>query len=110
MKTTKAYGQALAFVNSCKEHGFSFEIANAHVLRITKRFVPGDKSAFTYCDMFAYDVLAHAPLKGGSVWGTDGGSVGGMSGLNNGQYILNKSGEGARFMKSLAKLGGCNVN
>jgi hypothetical protein len=49
-------------------------------------------------------VLDLAPLKGGSVWGTDGGSIGGAVALQNGQFVMNKSGSGGvRFMRELRK-------
>lgn len=99
-----AQEQATKFIASCKEHGFDFIIASDSVIRITKEFTPGDKEAFTTCDMFAGSVLALAPLKGGSIWGTDGGSIGGMSALNSGKFVMNKSGEsGKRFIAALRK-------
>jgi hypothetical protein len=52
----------------------------------------------------AHDILDMAPLKGGSVWGTDGGSIGGHVGMKNGQYVLNKSGTGKRFTAAVQKL------
>lgn len=95
--------QAQAFVAACREHGFTWS-ASASVVRISKEFTPGDGYAFADCDMVAGDILALAPLKGGSVWGTDGGSVGGHVGLTHGRYELKKSGTGARFLAALNKL------
>jgi hypothetical protein len=97
----KASEQVKQFLAACKEYGFSWETCGNNVLRIRKKFTPNDKEAFTFCDMFGPSCLALVPLKGGSVWGTDGGSVGGYSGLRSGEYILNKSGTAARFMKEL---------
>ncbi len=71
---------------------------------VEKSFTPGDVQAFVTCDMDAPFLLALAPLRGGSVWGTDGGSVGGYSAVKHGQYVLNKAGQGARFVAALAKL------
>lgn len=96
-----AQSQALAFDAMCKAHGFLYSLSDTRV-RIEKAFTPGDMDAFTACDMFAGDVLALVPLKGGSVWGTDGGSVGGYSALKSGQFVMNKSGEGGkRFINAL---------
>jgi hypothetical protein len=97
--------QAENFVNACKKYGFNFE-AKVSVVTITKSFTPGDKEAFTELDMINSNVLALVPLKGGSVWGTDGGSIGGYSALKSGQFRMNKSGDGSRFMAALRKLQG----
>jgi hypothetical protein len=103
MKTkTQAQIQVEAFINACLDNGFSWEIASPSILRIKKHFTPNDKNAYCECDMMGESVLSYAPLKGGSIWGTDGGSVGGHIGLTNGYYELNKSGEGKRFMLALA--------
>jgi hypothetical protein len=99
---SQAKQQALEFIQEAQKHGFSIEATNS-VVRISKSFAPGDTEAFTYCDMFAYSVLSKAPLKGGSIWGTDGASVGGAIGLRDGHFILNKSGSGSRFMNALKK-------
>jgi hypothetical protein len=99
----KSLEQAKIFLSECKKHGFSVEVFN-NVIKIKKRFSPGDKKAYTYCDMFGESVLSLAPLKGGSVWGTDGASVGGYVALTRGEYILNKSGSGSKFISALKKL------
>jgi hypothetical protein len=104
MKTTKTQDQVAQFVHEANRNGFKIEVINSSVVRITKDFTPNSKEAFTEADMMAGSILGLAPLKGGSVWGTDGGSVGGYSGLIRGQYILNKSGEGKRFVSALRKV------
>ena len=104
--TTKANPAELAreFHNACNAHGWTYS-ASGDIVTIVKRFTPGDREAYVECDMFAYDILSIAPLKGGSVWGTDGGSIGGYTGLSGGYYKLNKSGSGGkRFIAELAKL------
>jgi hypothetical protein len=98
---SKAKEQAQKFVEQALAHGFRVVVANDNVVRIVRSFNPGDKEAFTHCDMVAGSVLDLAPLRGGSVWGTDGGSVGGMSALNSGMFVMNKSGEAKSFMKAL---------
>ena len=96
--------QAEIFATQCRTRGVRWEIVNPSVLRIRKNFTPGDKEGFSGADAFGEGILGLAPLRGGSVWGTDGGSIGGMAGLMRGEYVLNKSGEGSRFMKALAKV------
>ena len=95
--------QAQAFVSACTARGFKWSLLGSGV-RITKTFTPEDKAAFSDADMYAYHILALAPLRGGSVWGTDGGSVGGHVGLKNGEYVLSKTGTGANFIKALSRL------
>lgn len=96
--------QVAFFVDSCKKVGFTPVVASDSVVRVVKNFAPGDMDAFNFCDSVAYGLLGLAPLKGGSIWGTDGGSVGGHVAVKNGQYVLNKSGTGKRFMAELKKV------
>lgn len=100
---TKALLEAQKFAALAKLHGFKWEVRNS-VVTITRAFSPGDKDAFTDCDIVASAVLANAPLKGGSVWGTDGGSVGGHVGLTTGRFVMHKSGDGVRFLTALSKI------
>lgn len=109
MKTvtsTNIAEQATAFANSCRYLGWTWECRRGgSIVTITKRFAAGDREAYSIADGEAYSLLAMVPLKGGSVWGTDGGSIGGYSGLMSGRYVLNKSGEsGKRFCAALAKI------
>lgn len=95
---------ARQFIGECKHHGFTF-IVMGRVIRVSKRFAPGDTEAYTSCDANGPYLLQFVPQTGpGSVWGTDGGSVGGYVGLKNGEYVLNKSGVSARFIQALEKL------
>jgi hypothetical protein len=103
---TKAADQAKAFLLICNSNGFQLTRVTDSVVTIMKTFTPDDKDAFATADMMSGTVLDYAPLKGGSVWGTDGGSIGGAVGLQRGQYVLNKSGEGKRFTSALKKLTG----
>lgn len=96
--------QAKLFLNTCKRLGWIPILKSPSVVCIAKSFTPGDSQAFVDCDAQAYDILDIAPLKGGSVWGTDGGSVGGYVAVINGQYVLNKSGTGKRFTSALQKI------
>jgi len=102
-KTTPAT-IALEFVTACSRDGWRIE-ARDGVVTIYKAFAPGDRESYVACDMTAYGLLSMCPLKCGSVWGTDGGSIGGMAGLNGGYYKLNKSGNGGkRFIAEVNKL------
>ena len=101
--TTKT--QVAEFIAECERCGFSIHAIGDSVVRITKSFTPGDSEAFSIADFQAPALLSMVPLKGGSVWGTDGGSVGGHSGLTRGRYELAKSGQtGKRFVQALRKV------
>ncbi len=104
MTTTKlsTAKQVANFKSACDRLGWSYSVS-FQVVTVQKNFTPDDKAAYTECDSEAYELLALVPLKGGSIWGTDGGSVGGYVGLTNGYYRLNKSGSGTRFINLLAK-------
>jgi hypothetical protein len=95
--------QAKLFLETCARLGWTPTVRGS-VISIAKAFNPGDTQAFVDCDAMAYDILDMAPLKGGSIWGTDGGSVGGYVAVKNGQYVLNKSGNGKRFISALQKI------
>ena len=95
--------QAAKMIATAKEHGFNIVVVSPSVVRITKSFIPGERHAFAHCDMMAGSILDLAPLKGGSVWGTDGGSIGGSIALKTGSFVMNKSGTGKRFTSELKK-------
>lgn len=95
---------ASAFLASAQAEGFTVTVKNPSVVAVTKHFTPGDKDAFTSCDMMAPGVLDKLGAKGGSMWGTDGGSVGGAVALQNGRFTLNVSGVPKRITKALSKL------
>ena len=94
---------AAKFKAECERHGFHIA-RNGHILTIERYFTPGDCKVFTDCDMFAGGILGISQARGGSQWGTDGGSIGGMVGLRDGHFLLNQSGVPVSFTKALAKL------
>ena len=100
---TKAQQQAQEFVEKCRLYGFTWEVRGS-IVTISQFFKPEDGNAYVHCDMMGPSVLDYAPLKGGSVWGSDGGGIGGMVALTKGHYVLNKSGTGANFLKALRQL------
>lgn len=96
--------QVKTLIEAATKHKFNIVATSDTIIRITRKFEVGDRQAFCECDMMASSVLDLAPLKGGSVWGTDGGSIGGAVALQNGQFVMNKSGSGGvRFMRELRK-------
>lgn len=101
---TKAKEQAITFVSSARKYGWNVERASGNIVTITKRFTPGNMEELTDCDMEYFSILCDAPLKGGSVWGTDCGGIGAMAALRDGNFRMNKSGSGKRFLAEVEKL------
>ncbi len=96
--------QALDVIAKAETYGFSVRVHGA-TMTVHKQFTPGDKDAYTKAESEANDLLDMVPMTSpGSVWGTDGASVGGHVGLTNGYMTLNKSGCGKRVLNALAKL------
>ena len=92
------------FKDECEKLGWTYSTTDS-IVRVHKTFTPGDLDAYSKCDSEAYHLLSMVTLRGGSIWGTDGGSIGGHVGLTSGYYTLNKSGyTGKRFIKALNKL------
>ena len=95
--------QAAAFVSKCREWGWSWE-ARGQIITVCRKFAAGSCEEFTQAEGEAYSLLDMCPLSGGSVWGTDGGGIGGAVAMQSGFFKLNKSGEtGRRFVAAVAK-------
>ena len=86
---------AADFVEICRENGYTINCRET-IVSIVKHFTPGDIAAFRDCDMEAGGFLAMLNARGGSVWGTDGGSIGGAVAIQSGRFCLNVSGVPAR--------------
>jgi hypothetical protein len=73
------------------------------ILTLSKPFPAGSLEGFTEAES-AVSILYSVPTSSaGSVWGTDGGSVGGYSAVQSGMMTLHKSGCAKRFLKALSK-------
>ena len=96
--------QVKAFIQECEKQGFSI-VGVSNVITIQKTFSPGDNDTFIQCDMFACSTLGLVPVRKGSssMWGTDGGSIGGAMALQNGRFQMNVSGVQKRFANELRK-------
>lgn len=101
---SKATQTATSFLSAAHDEGFTVVIKQPGVVAVTKNFPKGDKDAFTQCDMAAPSVLGLLGAKGGSMWGTDGGSMGGQVALQNGRFCLNVSGVPLRVSAALSKM------
>lgn len=92
------------FLAHCAANGVRIEDAKHGFLTLCKRFTPGDKDAYTAAETDVGIIYSTPSAGAGSVWGTDGGSVGGHVGLMGGYMRLNKSNVAKRFIAKLAKL------
>jgi hypothetical protein len=98
---TAAQTTAAKFLSAARDAGYTVAVRGT-VVSIAKRFTPGDRDAFVACDGDYYGLLAMLPARGGSMWGTDGGSVGGYVALKDGAFVMNVSGVSARVAAAVA--------
>lgn len=93
---------AVHFVAHCKKNDIIIERCE-DVLTLTKRIPIGDSLAFAGAESDC-SIIYDLPGGCGSVWGTDGGSIGGMSALNTGCFRLNRSGVQKRVLKAIKSI------
>lgn len=85
------------------EYGFTVE-ARGCIVSVTKRITPNDGAAFADAETGASILLDLAPqTQPGSVWGTDGLSIGGLSAMRSGVFKMNKSGVSKRMISALSR-------
>ncbi|MFS1429008.1 hypothetical protein LMH73_020210 [Vibrio splendidus] len=105
-KTNKPTAKELAisFTEKCREFGFSFKAMSTRI-EISKTFPAGSGEEFTKAETYASILLDMIPMTtSGSVWGTDGGSIGGAIAIQNGAFKMNKSGCSIRVLNAIKKL------
>lgn len=100
----KSQQQAEKFLQTANSYGWQVERASGNIVTITKQFPARDLAKLVECDMEYFHILSLAPLKGGSIWGTDCGGIGALSALKSGVFRMNKSGNGSRFLSALEKM------
>jgi hypothetical protein len=67
--------------------------AHDQIVSVTGTFIPGDRLAYIDLERKANEILnMFRQVRAGSTWGTDSGSVGGALALDDGKFLLNKSG------------------
>ena len=96
---------ALHFVAHCKKNEIQITRCD-RILTLEKRLTGNDRNldffdAESDCSVI-YDLPSSAD--GGSVWGTDGGSIGGMVAIQTGLFKLNRSGVSKRVMSAIQKI------
>jgi hypothetical protein len=87
------------FVAHCRKNEIIIERCE-NILTLTKCIPIGDRLAFADAETDC-SIIYDLPGGCGSVWGTDGGSIGGMSALNTGRFRLNRSGVQKRVLKAI---------
>lgn len=104
--TTKSKSTELAerIIETANRYGMTLNPSGG-ILRVTKRLGSDRNAEFAYAESGAWAVLSMIPqTEPGSTWGTDGLSVGGLSALESGNFIMNKSGCSKRVLAALRKL------
>jgi hypothetical protein len=101
---TSPKNAANEFAALCRDGGWKIRIKTDTVVSISKSFAPNDREAFLDCDMDYHHILTTLPHRGGSMWGTDGGSVGGYVALTNGHFEMNLSGVSKVAIRELGKI------
>lgn len=103
-KKPSAKELAVAFVEKCKEYGFTFSAQGSRV-SVSKNFPAGSTNEFAKAETDSSILLDMIPTTAaGSTWGTDGASVGGAIALQSGEFKMTKSGCALRVINALNKL------
>jgi hypothetical protein len=98
---TKSDRAVSDFLNLTAKYGWVVSGVRGSVVEISKAITPGCNESFTTADMEYDSILSMVPGKSGSVWGTDGGGIGGMTAMNTGRFVMKKSGVNKTFIKKL---------
>lgn len=95
----------MQFVSRVKELGWTVSrSADCHI-EITKQIKIRDFDDLTKADGEYGELVDMIPLTGGSVWGTECGSVGGYIAFETGRFSINKTGFGGkRFTQAVERL------
>ena len=101
MTTTKKTPAEIAayFVAHCRKNEIVIERCE-NILTLSKRIIAGDGNSFADAETDC-SIIYDLPGGCGSVWGTDGGSIGGMVAMQTGQFKLNRSGVQKRVLKAI---------
>ncbi len=91
---------AKRFMQRCRSNQVAIEVRGADILTLSKRIPIGDGLAFADAESDC-SIIYDLPGGCGSVWGTDGGSIGGMVAMQTGRFKLNRSGVQKRILKAI---------
>jgi hypothetical protein len=105
-KLTKAQETATAIIEAAQQYNFKLEVRGG-ILTIHSWCDENENRNdwFRNCDMTAFSVLTLLKrTEPGSDWGTDGGSIGGLTAINGGHFVMNRSGGSKRILAALEKM------
>lgn len=91
------------FLTLCQNRGVTIEEVS-NILTLCKTFPAGDSAAYADAETMVGIIYEAPTTQAGSVWGTDGGSIGGYVGLKGGYMRLHKSGVSKRWLAKLRKI------
>jgi len=104
MAKSKSQIAAQEFVNLCNKYGWTYEVRGS-ILTIRKQFTPGSNLEFSECDMMYSSILDLVPrTRPGTDWGSDGGGIGGLSAIQTGHFVMNRSGGSKRILNAIARM------
>ncbi len=95
---------AAKFIADCQAAGFHIVSANGTVVKCAANFQAGNKEQ--YCKLDGEAEFLMSSLKAttaGSIWGSTSDGVGGVAAINNGVYLINRSGVSAQLVNAIAK-------
>lgn len=94
----------IQFLDFCDRNKITIEECQGTMLTLCKRFTPGSASEYASAESDVSVIYSAKSVGAGSVWGTDGGSIGGMVGMQGGYMRLHKSNVSKRWNAELRKL------
>lgn len=95
---------AKIFVEHCQKHNFGISIRN-EVISITTKFEKGNRDTYTQIENQAMSLLHFLKMvRPGSIWGSTSDGIGGYIAIENGNFVLNKSGCSKRVLNAIEKM------
>lgn len=102
--TSQSQKAAANILSVASRLGWQVEVRGS-ILTISKKFTPGNMEQYVDADGEYYFILEHLKSTSpGSIWGTTSDGIGGLSAINSGCYVANKSGGSVRVLNALKKM------
>ena len=91
------------FIETCNRYGFTFSTRGS-IITVEKLIRAGSNEDFADAESQSSNLLSMIPMTSpGSIWGTDGLSVGGYTAMKTGGFRMNKSGCSKRVLNAIKK-------
>jgi hypothetical protein len=85
--------------------GWTITQARDSIVTISKTITPNNAESFRIADSEYYTILSQLPrTQPGSMWGTDGGGIGGLSAMISGRFVMNTSGVSKLVVRAIADM------